>query len=132
VEGPQIPPAAVICFEETRQTFAKPQARYHLYECLDWWLASLEAHMPDETPGLEDLTQAVFAMRQASTGGITEPLVKQQHVRVLHRRTMRWPHCQRIMPACPAPPHKESSCQTAEPPSISAHTTMPACQALWG
>jgi hypothetical protein len=41
-------PAAVLSFEETRQTFAKTRARQQLHAYLDAWLDKLEAHMSDE------------------------------------------------------------------------------------
>src|SRR5215203_2600623 len=96
--------AAVISFEETRQSFAKTRARQHLHAYLDGWLESLEAHMPDDTPSLEALTQAVFTMRQELTGRITQALVEQRHTPLLHQRTMPCPHCQGILPARPASP----------------------------
>jgi len=96
--------AAVISFEETLRSFAKTRARQHLHAYLDGWLERLEAHMPDDTPSLEELTQAVFTMRQELTGRITQALVEQRHAPVLHQRTMPCPHCQCILPARPAPP----------------------------
>jgi hypothetical protein len=96
--------AAVISVEETRQAFAKTRARQQLHASLDGWLDSLEAHMPDDTPSLEELTQAVLAMRQALTGRITQALVEQPPGRVLHQRTRPCPHGQRLLPARAAPP----------------------------
>lgn len=96
--------AAVISFEETRQSVAKSRTRQHLHAYLDGWLDRVEAHMPEDTPSLEALTQAVFALRQELTGQITEALVEQRHARVLHQRTISCPHCQCILPARPAPP----------------------------
>ena len=64
-------PAAVLSFEETRQSFAKTRACQQLHAYLDGWLERLETNMPDDTPSLEALTQAVFAMRQELTGRIT-------------------------------------------------------------
>jgi hypothetical protein len=74
VEEFQMAPAAVLSFEETRQTFAKTRARHHLHAYVDVWLDKLEAHMSDDPPSLEEVTQAVFAMRQELTGRITEGL----------------------------------------------------------
>jgi len=85
--------AAIISCEETRQAFAKTRARHQLHAYLDRWLDGLEANMPDDTPSLEELTQAVFAMRQELTGKIAEALVEQQHGRLLHQRTMSCPQC---------------------------------------
>jgi hypothetical protein len=96
--------AAVISFEETRQAFAQARARQQLHAYLDGWLDSVEANMPDDAPSLEELTQAVFALRQELTGKITETLVAQRHAQVLHQRTLPCPHCQRLLPARPAPP----------------------------
>jgi hypothetical protein len=42
--------AAIISFEETRQSFAKTRARHQLHAYLDGWLDRLEANMPDDTP----------------------------------------------------------------------------------
>ena len=55
-------------------------------------------------PSLEELTQAVFALRQELTGKITEALVAQRHAQRLNQRIMPCPHCQRLLPARPAPP----------------------------
>jgi hypothetical protein len=96
--------AAVLSFEEARQTLAKTRARQQLHEHLDRWLDRLEAHMPDDMPSLEDLTQAVFGLRQELTGRITEALVEQSHARTLQQRTLRCPNCHRLLPARPAPP----------------------------
>lgn len=96
--------AAMISFEEARQTRAKTRARQQLHEHLDRWLDRLEAHMPDDTPSLEDLTQAVFGLRQELTGRITEALVEQSHARRLQQRTLCCPNGHRLLPARPAPP----------------------------
>lgn len=94
--------AAVISFEETRQTFAKTRARQQLHAQLDRWLDELEAHMPEDTPSLEELTQAVFARRPELLGKITEALVAQRHARLLQQRTLPCPQCHRLLPARPA------------------------------
>jgi hypothetical protein len=104
VEEFQMAPAAVLSFEETRQTFAKTRARHHLQAYVDVWLDNLEAHMSDDPPSLAEVTQAVFAMRQELTGRITEGLVEQRHAQVLQQRTLACPHCQRLLAARPAPP----------------------------
>jgi hypothetical protein len=96
--------AAVISFAETKQALAKTRARQQLHEHLDRWLDDLEANMPEDHPTLEELTQAVFALRQELTGKITEALVAQRHAHVLDQRTLPCPSCQRLLPARPAPP----------------------------
>jgi Uncharacterised protein family (UPF0236) len=96
--------AAVLSFEDTRQTFAQTRARQQLHAYLDGWLDRVEATMPEETPSLEELTQAVCARRQALTGKITAALVAQRHAQGLNQRILPWPHCQRLLPARPTPP----------------------------
>ena len=96
--------AAVIAWDETRQACAKTRARQELHAYRDRWLESVEANMPDDTPSLEALTQAVLARRQELTGKITEVLVAQRHAQGLHQRIMPGPHGQRPLPARPAPP----------------------------
>jgi hypothetical protein len=96
--------AAIISFEETRPAFAKTRARQQLHAQLDHWLDGLEAHMPENPPSLEELTQAVFAMRQQLTGKITEALIDQLHAPILQQRTMRCPDRHLLLPARPAPP----------------------------
>jgi hypothetical protein len=96
--------AAVRSFEEPRQAFAKPRARQQLHAQLDRWLDELEAHMPEDSPSLEALTQAVLAMRQELTGKITEALVEQLHGRLLQQRPMCCPDGHRLLRARQAPP----------------------------
>lgn len=96
--------AAVISFEEARQSYAQTRARQQLHAYLDGWLDRVEAYRPDDTPSLQELTHAVFALRQELTGKITEALVAQRHAQVLHQRTLPCPHCQRLLSARPAPP----------------------------
>ena len=97
-------PAAVLSCEETRQTFAKTRARHQLHADVDVWLDTWEAHMSDAPPSLEEVTQAVLAMRQELTGRSTEGLVEQRHAPVLQQRTLACPHGQRLLAARPAPP----------------------------
>jgi hypothetical protein len=104
VEEPQLATAAILSCEETRQAFAETRGRQQLHAQLDRWLDGLEAPMSEDTPSLEELTQAVFALRPELTGQITEALVEQRHGPLLHQRTRPCPQCQRILPARPAPP----------------------------
>ncbi len=44
--------AAVLSFEEARQSYAQTRARQQLHAYRDGWLDSVEAYMPDDTPSL--------------------------------------------------------------------------------
>lgn len=100
--------AAVVCLEEFKQAHNQVEARRQLHERFDRWLDTLEGKMPEETPTLEQLTQAVFEMRQELTGTITEALVEQAHREGLSQRTMPCPHCGRLLSA------REFVCRTVE------------------
>ena len=55
--------------------------------------------MKDRTPTLEELTQAVFALRQELTQAVTEGLVEQAHRAALEQRTAVCPQCGQTLSA---------------------------------
>ena len=95
--------AAVISLVEFRQARARDEARQELHKQFDRWLDALEEQLPEEKPTLEQMTQAVFAMRQELTGMITETLVAQRHGQALERQKMACPHCGRLLRARGSP-----------------------------
>jgi hypothetical protein len=66
---------------------------------LDHWLDTLEARVKEPQPTLEQLTQAVFALRQALTPAVTEGLVEQRPRAVMEQRTAVCPHCGQTLSA---------------------------------
>jgi hypothetical protein len=60
---------------------------------VDHWLDTLEARVKDTKPTLEQLTQAVFVLRQAWTPAVTEGLVEQAQRAVMAQRTAACPPC---------------------------------------
>jgi len=89
--------AAVISLEEFKQARLHADARQQLHERFDRWLDALEERMPETTPTLDHLTQAVFARRHELTSAITEALVEQTHHDVLDQHTMRCPQCGHLL-----------------------------------
>lgn len=71
--------AVVVCLEEVRQARIQVETRRHLQEHFDQWLDALEEQMPKESPTLDQVTQAVFEMRQDLTGKIAQELIEQAH-----------------------------------------------------
>jgi Uncharacterised protein family (UPF0236) len=91
--------ATVVSLEECRQARIHAAARQQIHEHFDQWLDALEEHMPEKSPTLEQLTQAVFALRHELTGTITEALVGQAHHDVLEQRVMCCSQCGRLLRA---------------------------------
>lgn len=95
--------AAVISLEEFRQGRAQAEAWRQLHERFDRWLDAVEERVPEKTPTLDQVTQAVFAMRQELTGMITEALVEQRHGQALQQQAMPCLHCGRLLRARGSP-----------------------------
>jgi hypothetical protein len=78
--------AAILSLEDFRDTQRRAEIRQWLHDRFDHWLNQLEDRMLDRTPTLEELTQAVFALRQELTQAVTEGLVEHTHWTVMERR----------------------------------------------
>lgn len=91
--------AAIRSFEEFCDTQRRAEIRQRLHDRLDQWLNKLEARVQEPTPTLEQLTQAVFALRQELTQEVTEGLVEQVHRAVLEQRTATCPQCGQTLSA---------------------------------
>jgi hypothetical protein len=91
--------ATVVSLEQTRQEWARAQARSELHEQLDQWLDRLEQTVNEDTPSLQDLTEAVFAERQELTGAIAKALVEQRHAQALGQKSVACPGCGRLLHA---------------------------------
>ncbi len=89
--------AAAISLQEFRQARVQADARRHLHERFDRWLDAVEERVQEKIPTLDEMAQAVFAMRQELTGMITEALVGQAHAEALEQQTMLCPHCGRLL-----------------------------------
>jgi len=82
---------AILSLEEFRDAPRRTAVRQRLHDRFDVWLNQLEARMEDRTPTLEELTQAVLALRQELTQAMTAGLVEQAHRAALEQRTMVCP-----------------------------------------
>jgi hypothetical protein len=91
--------AAILSFEEFCDTQRCAEIRQRLHDRLDQWLNKLEARVQEPTPTLEQLTQAVFALRQELTQEVTEGLVEQAHRAVMEQRTAICPQCGQTLSA---------------------------------
>jgi hypothetical protein len=85
--------AALLSLEEFRDTQRRAEVRQRLCDRFDHWLDRVEAQVKDPTPTLEELTQAVLALRQELTQVVTEGLVEQAHRPLVEQRTAACPQC---------------------------------------
>jgi Uncharacterised protein family (UPF0236) len=79
--------AAILSLEAFRDAQRRTAVRQRLHDRFDGWLNQLESRMEGRTPTLEELTQAVLALRQELTQAVTEGLVAQVHRAALEQRT---------------------------------------------
>jgi hypothetical protein len=91
--------AAILSLEEFRDAQRRTEVRQRLHDRFDRWLQRVEDHVKEPQPTLEELTQAVFALRQELTQAVTEGLVEQAHRATLEQRTALCPQCGRTLSA---------------------------------
>jgi hypothetical protein len=91
--------AAILALEEFRDTRRRGEIRQRLHDRFDHWLDGLEERVKASPPTLEELTQAVFALRQELTQAVTEGLVEEAHRALMEQRTASCPQCGQMLSA---------------------------------
>ena len=91
--------AEVISFEEVRARKQWDALRGHLHTRFDQWLDGLEAQLQEPAPTLAQVTDAVWNLRQALTGGLTETRVEPAHLGEYTRQQTRCPEGDRHLKA---------------------------------
>jgi hypothetical protein len=91
--------AAILSLDEFRDRQRHAAIRQQLHDHLDQWLDRLEDHVTKPTPTLQELTGAVFALRQELTQAVTEGLVEHAHRAALEQRTAVCPQCGQTLTA---------------------------------
>jgi hypothetical protein len=91
--------AEVIAFKEVRARKQRDAPRRQLHTRFDQWLDALEAQLPEPAPSLAQVTETVWNLRQALTGGLTETIVEHAHRDEHTRQQSRCPQCARLLPA---------------------------------
>jgi hypothetical protein len=71
--------AAVISLVEVREKKHRAEFRRHVHERLDEGRDTLEDHVKEPKPTLEQVTRAVWEQRQALTGSLTEALLERRY-----------------------------------------------------
>lgn len=93
--------AQVIALSEVRASTPWHQLRDALHARFDQWLDRLQEQLPDPHTSLAAGTEAVWTLRQALTGGLSETIVTYGHEGERSRRSLQCPQCQRRLPARP-------------------------------
>ena len=88
--------AAILSLDEFRETQRRVERRHRLHDRFEQWLDSLEERVKEPQPTLEELTQAVFALRQELTQAVTESLIEPAHPALVEQRATTCPRCQTL------------------------------------
>jgi hypothetical protein len=91
--------AAVLSLEEYRDAQRRTEVRQRLHDRFDRWLQRMEDQVKEPKPTLQELTEAVFALRQELTQAVTEGLVEHAHRAALEQRTAACPQCGQTLSA---------------------------------
>jgi hypothetical protein len=91
--------AEIISFEEVRARKQWETLRQELHTRFDEWLDGLESQLQVSAPTLAQVTETVWHLRQALTGGLTETIVQQAHRGESTRQQTRCPACDRLLTA---------------------------------
>lgn len=91
--------AVVIALAEVREQKQRAEFRRQLHERFDHWLDVLEAQVKEPKPTLEQITRAVWEVRQELTGSLTEALVEHRYGREQAQCTAPCPQCGRLVAA---------------------------------
>jgi DNA repair exonuclease SbcCD ATPase subunit len=91
--------AAVLSLEEFRDAQRRTEVRQRLHDRFDRWLQRVEDQVKEPQPTLEELTQAVLALRQELTQAMTEGWLEQAHRAGLEQRTAVCPQCGQTLSA---------------------------------
>jgi len=91
--------AAIISLAEARAQKQRVELRRQLHAQFDRWLETLEEHMTEPKPTLEQLTHAVWEVRQELTGSVTAAVVEQRSRPEQEQQHASCPHCGRVVTA---------------------------------
>jgi Uncharacterised protein family (UPF0236) len=91
--------AEIISFEEVHARKQWETLRQELHTRFDEWLDGLESQLQVSAPTLAQVTETVWHLRQALTGGLTETLVQHAYRGESTRRQTCCPACDRLLTA---------------------------------
>jgi hypothetical protein len=93
--------AEIISLSEVRASRHWALLREQLHARFDRWLDGLQEQLPEPAVPLAEVTEAIWQLRQALTGGIAETLLTQAHRGEQSRQHAPCAQCERSLPARP-------------------------------
>ena len=91
--------AAVSSLAEVRERKQRAEVRQQRHEQFERWLDTWEEHVKEAKPTLEQLTRAVWELRQELTGHLSTALVEQRYRAEQEQRHAPCPQCGRQVAA---------------------------------
>jgi uncharacterized protein (DUF1499 family) len=91
--------AAVISLVEVREQKQRARCRQQLHEQFDQWLDTVEEQVKEPKPTLEQLTHAVWELRQELTGQLSTALIEQRYRAEQEQAHAPCPQCGRQVAA---------------------------------
>jgi hypothetical protein len=94
--------AEVIWLSEVRASKQWDLLREQLHARFDQWLDRLEEQLPEPAVSLAEVTETVWNLRQALTGGLSKTILTQAHLGEQSRQHTTCSRCARPLKARPA------------------------------
>src|SRR6266516_3057063 len=91
--------AAIISLAEVRKQKQQGELRQQLHAQFDRWLDTLEEHMTKPKPTLDQITRAVWEVRQELTGSLTMAVLEQHYRPERAQQQAPCPQCGRVVMA---------------------------------
>ncbi len=91
--------AAIISLAEVRKQKQQGELRQQLHAQFDRWLDTLEEHMTKPKPTLDQITRAVWEVRQELTGSLTMAVLEQHYRPEREQQQAPCPQCGRVVMA---------------------------------
>ena len=94
--------AEVIVLDDVRASHQRRVLRQQLHERFDRWLDELETQLPEAEPTVAQVSETIWALRQALTAGVAQTIVEQTHQEERDREYLNCATCDRLLKARPA------------------------------
>jgi hypothetical protein len=91
--------AAIISLAEVRAQKQRAEFRQQLHAQFDHWLDTLEEHMAEPKPTLDQITHAVWELRQELTGSLAAAVLEQRYCPEREQQCAPCPQCGQVVAA---------------------------------
>ncbi len=91
--------AEVIVLDDVRASHQRQALRQQLHDHFDQWLDELETQLPEAEPTVAQVSETIWALRQALTAGVAQTIVEQAHREERDRAYRKCATCARLLKA---------------------------------